>query len=171
MGDPLKIIRRAAMTVTLDGTDLGYTTGGQEVNRDQQEFEVEVDQELAPVGADIIGEKIDISLVLAESSKEALAIYFNAVNTGAAPATITGNFGGTTTLQHGQLILDTIKSVTISGTEYKIRFTFYDAYAKPNGSLKYAKGAIAGVPLKFVCLAQTDHSDGQTLGKYEFVAV
>ena len=171
MGDPLKIIRRAAMTVSLDGVDMGYTNGGQEVNREQEEFEVMVDQELSPVAADIIGEKITISVVFAESSKENLAVYYNAVNTGAVPSTITGNFGGTTTIQGGQLILDTIKTVTISGTAHKIRFTFYDVYAKPNGSPKYAKGAIAGGPLKFTCLAQTANSEGSRLGKYEYIAI
>jgi len=171
MGDPLKIVRRAAMTISLDGVDLGYTDGGQEVNRDQSEFPVEVDQELTPVDADITGESMEISTVFAESSKENLAVYYNAVNTGAAPSTITGNFGGTTTKQGGQLILDTIKSVTISGTAYKIKFTFYNVYAKPNGALKYAKGAIAGVPLKFVCLAQVANSEGSKLGKYEYIAI
>lgn len=171
MGDPLKILRRAALNVSLDGVDLGYTDGGQTVTRTQEVFEVPVDQELSPVAADIIGEKIEISVVLSESSKENLAVYFNGANTGAVPNTITGNFGGTTTLTDGQLILDTIQTVTISGTAYKLKYTFYNAYASPNGDLKYAKGAVAGVPLKFTCLSQTANSDGQMLGKYEFIAI
>lgn len=151
-------------------TDLGYTLGPLTMKKDDETFELEVEQIGIPVKQIRSKEMVQIEVSLAELTAANLKIAFGStstITTMAAGASQHGfdsfPFGGEVLLPEAQYgfegyVLDS------SNRQLVKRFFFYKATASMGGSLEFTKKAATGVPLRLTVLADTSKAAGAQLG-------
>jgi len=156
---------------------VGYTKAPLVVAYESEEFDIEVEEELAPINRWRVKENLRLETVLAELNAtylEMAAADPDTVSTTAAAGSQRGyeeaGLGGTAELSayawgfEGQYI-------DSSGNDFPIRLFVHKGTAKLNGNLEFSqKGTdYAGIPIQIAALADTSQSAGQKLCLFQRV--
>lgn len=143
---------------------VGFTKAPVAVKYEAEEYDIEVEEFLAPVDRAKIGEKIMVETVLAELTSDYLKLGTGGtVTTVAASSTVTGK----DTLAAGndarltKYVFGFEGSwINANGVELPVRFFIHRATFKLNGDLTFSKrnGEYTGIPLQISGLANSADS-------------
>lgn len=150
-------------------TNWGYTAAPVTFGYEDEQVDVEIEQALAPVKRYKSKENLTIETILAELNMASMEVVTSGTNT-ATPAGA-GQPGKEELTVGGENVLDEYmwgfegKYIDEDGATFPIRVFVWKATATMNGTLDFAKGAVAGIPMQLKALHDTGKSAGQTLFK------
>lgn len=147
----------------VDGTSLGYTSGGVELQHSSDKMDKEVDQSYAPIGIHKIRESFQIKTNLAEATLANLKIIWEQTET------ITTN-GSTRSLSWGMNSSVNEHTLEFHGKSPEGLdrvFKVHKAVVWESGALPHQKDALTVIPVTFRILPDTSLAAGKEYGVIE----
>lgn len=146
--------------LSIDGSSIGYTSGGVNLVQSSEKMDKDVDQSYAPVGIHKVRENFQIVTNLAEVTLANLKLVWEqteAVTTGV----------GTRTLSWGMnpsVIEHTLEFKGKSPEGYDRTFTVHKAVVWESGEVAHQKDALTLIPVTFRVLPDTSLDEGKEYG-------
>lgn len=154
-------------TLKVDGTSIGYTSGGVTISLATDRTDKEVDQSFAAVGIIKVRESFTLKTNLAEATLENLKLIWEQ----AASIVVTGAGIGVPPkrkLKWGQapaIIEHTLEFVGRSPEGYTRTFSVFKAVVFEVGDLPHQKDAITTIPVTFRILPDVSKPAGEEYGE------
>jgi len=144
----------------VDGTSVGYTSGGVAVTANADRMDKEVDQSYAPIGIHKIRESYEIKTSLAEATLANLKIVWEQTESvDEAGATRTLSWGmNSNTVEH------TLEFKGKSPEGYDRTFSVLKAVIWEVGEINHSKDELTLIPVTFRVLPDVDKSAGKEYG-------
>jgi len=147
--------------LSVDGTSVGYTSGGVMIVMTADRMDLEVDQSYAPVGIHKVKETFELRTSLAEATLANLkTIWEQTEAVVEASPTRTLSWG-----MNPNVIEHTLAFVGKSPEGYDRTYTVYKAAIWEVGEVTHQKDAITVVPVTFRILPDIDKGIGKEYGK------
>lgn len=149
----------------VDGSSVGYTSGGVALVRTQESFDKEVDQAYGLLGIHKVRESFEIRTNLAQASLTNLKLAWDQTE-----SVVTG--AGTRSLSWGMnpnVIEHTLVFYGKSPEGFDRTFTVRKAVVMETGEMNHAKDALTLIPITFRVLPDTTMAAGQEYGTIEDV--
>lgn len=146
--------------LSIDGTSVGYTSGGVSLGVSADRMDKEVDQSYAPVGIHKIRESYQVKTNLAEATLANLKIVWEQTES------ITEG-GSSRTLSWGMnpaVVEHTLEFKGKSPEGYDRTFTVYKAVVWEVGELEHTKDKVTVIPVTFRVLPDTTKAAGKEYG-------
>lgn len=155
-------------TIKVDGTSIGYTSGGVTLTATANRVDKEVDQSYAPIGILKVSESFGVKTNLAETTLENLKLVWEQT------ATITTVIGppDTRTLKWGMnssVIEHTLQFKGKSPQGYDRTFDLFKAVVFEAGDIDHKKDGITQIPVTFRILPDITKPAGEEYGTIEDV--
>jgi len=154
-------------------TLMGYTTQPSNISYTYDQFEVDVQQSLAPVKRRKTTERTTITTALAQLEGSLLALVLSGTNTTtAAGASQKGwdrvVYGGDPALNEYMFALEGWLEDS-GGDKQPVRYFLYKATITQNGEMVFDKNNVAALPIQIAALNDTTKSVGQQMGEVHIV--
>jgi len=150
-------------TLKVDGSSVGYTSGGVILTASADKIDKEVDQSYAPIGIMKVKESFGVKTNLAEVTLENLKIVWeqtSAITTlGGPPATRTLKWG-----MNQSVIEHTLEFKGKSPQGYDRTFSVYKAVVMESGDISHTKDAMSLIPVTFRVLPDVAKPAGEEYG-------
>lgn len=156
-----------AATMFLNGSNVGYTTGGVQIEHAAEFYDVEADQSANPIKTFRVTETFKIKTNLLESTLENIKAawgFDNAIGA-ATPGYRKLGFGGSGIVAPVEHELDIYGLAP--GTNRQRRIHFFKVVAVEFGSLSIEKGKEQSIPVTFQAYVDPDQVDGEQVGYFE----
>lgn len=153
--------------LSVDGTSLGYTSGGVMLTATSERIDKEVDQSYAPVGIHKVKESFQIKTSLAEATLENLKLVWEQTETVQVGV-------GTRTLSWGMnpaVIEHALEFKGKSPEGFDRTYSVYKAVVMEVGEITHVKNALTVIPVTFRVLPDTSKPAGKEYGKIVDVTV
>ena len=145
----------------VDGTSIGYTSGGVTLVMTSDKMDKEVDQSYAPIGIHKIRESFEIRTNLAEATLENLKLVWEQIQSVQTDV-------GTKTLPWGMnpnVQEHTLEFHGRSPDGYDRKFSVYKAVVWEVGEMVHQKDALTVIPITFRVLPDVDKGAGLEYGE------
>lgn len=154
-------------------TYLGDTLEPLTFGGDRTQFDVEIQQAIAPVKSIITKDQRSFSTVMAEHD----ILLFNQLLLGTAVNTAPGSSTpGYYTLDYGGKQIPNVLAVGFEslwqkpdGTQTPIRWMFYRGSIMQDGDISYDKNGVAGVPIRIATYTDTTQTANKQTGRLQIV--
>lgn len=147
-------------SLSIDGTSVGYTSGGVSIIANMERTLKEVDQSYAPVGLHKIRESFEVRTSLAEATLENLKIAWEqsaSVDVGVGTKTLSWGINSTP-VEH------TLIFVGAAPDDEQRTFTVYRAYVWESGEMPYKRDEVTIIPITFKVFPNTTYGAGKEYG-------
>ncbi len=154
-------------TLFLDGNNVGYTTGGVQIEHQAEFYDVEADQSANPIKTFRVKETFKIKTNLLESTLENLKAaggFDNSIDQ-SVPGVRTLGFGGGGVVAPVEHTLDVYGNAP--GTNRQRKIHFYKVVAVEFGTMTIEKNKEQSIPVTFQAYVDTDQPEGSQVGYFE----
>lgn len=156
-----------AATLFLDGANVGYTTGGMQIEHAGDFYDVEADQSANPIKTFRVKETFKIKTNLLESTLENIKAAWGFDNDidASTPGYRKIGFGGSGVVAPIEHELDVYGNAP--GTNRQRRIHFFKVVAVEFGVMTIEKNKEQSIPVTFQAYVDTDQPDGAQVGYFE----